>query len=215
MTNPTAAVTAAARALSKPPQPKSAAPLSALPPQTMANMAKLWRRMVEIYGHRWTAVHGLSVDADGSSATTWAKGLSGITGQQLAAGLEACIVRADSWPPTLPEFRELCLSIPSLAQVRADLRRIDAERAPFTALVWRHLDGWAYRHADGAKAERLLAEAYATAREAVMRGEPLPEQLLAVEHQAPEPIKPAAPEVARAYLDAMRAELFGATGRAA
>jgi hypothetical protein len=178
-------------------------------------MAKLWRRMIEIYAHRWTAAHGESVEADGSSAGTWAKGLSGISGQQLAAGLEACIVRADAWPPTLPEFRAMCIGIPSLAEVRADLRRTDAERAPFTALVWRHLDGWAYRHADGAKAERLLAEAYATAREAVMRGEPLPEQLLVVEHKAPEPIKRADPEAARAHLDAMRAELFGATGRAA
>ena len=171
--------------------------------------------MVEIYAHRWTAAHGESVDAEGTSAGTWAKGLSGITGQQLAAGLEACIVRADSWPPTLPEFRALCLGIPSLAAVRDDFRRTDAERMPFTAMVWRHLDGWAFSHADQAKADRMLGDAYAIARDAVMRGEPMPMPLLAVQHQAPEPIKPAAPEVARAHLDALRAEIYGAKGQAA
>lgn len=171
--------------------------------------------MAQIYGHRWTAPHGESPDAESGSAGTWAKGLAGISGRQLGAGLEACIVRADPWPPTLPEFRALCLGIPSLAAVRDDFRRTDAERMPFTALVWRHLDGWAYRQADHGKAERMLGDAYAIARDAVMRGEPMPMPLLAVQHQAPEPIKPAAPEVARAHLDALRAELYGAEGRAA
>ena len=167
-------------------------------------MRTLWRRMAEIYGQRWTAAYG--EDAVSGAGDTWAKGLVGITPQQLARGLEACITRADPWPPTLPEFRALCLGIPTLLQVREDLARADTERHPFTVLVWRHLDGWAYRHADKHGAERMLREAYADAREAVMRGEPLPEPVPAVEHQ-PEPPKPADPAVAKACMADIRERL--------
>lgn len=44
-------------------------------------------------------------------ATTWATGLVGVTGEQMAAGLHACINREDAWPPTLPEFRTMCLGV--------------------------------------------------------------------------------------------------------
>jgi hypothetical protein len=32
-----------------------------------------------------------------------------MTADDLARGLHACLDRADPWPPTLPEFRALCL----------------------------------------------------------------------------------------------------------
>ena len=37
---------------------------------------------------------------------TWAAGLAGISGQELAAGLRAAA--ASKWPPTLPEFAAMC-----------------------------------------------------------------------------------------------------------
>lgn len=37
---------------------------------------------------------------------TWAAGLAGISGQELAAGLRAAA--ASKWPPTLPEFGAMC-----------------------------------------------------------------------------------------------------------
>lgn len=165
--------------------------------------------MIEVYGHRWTAAHGESAEA--GSGDTWAKGLAGVSPQQLAVGLEACIVRADPWPPTLPEFRAMCLSIPAIAEVRADLQREDAKRQPFTLLVAQHLDGFAYRRAEGRAAQRMLAEAYDTARELVMRGHPLPEPLPELERPAPQKPRAASPEVARAHL----AELSRLYGRSA
>jgi len=61
-----------------------------------------------IYGHRWKANFGLTDDG------TWRLGLSGITPAQLAAGLAKCVDRKpapgeEDWPPTLSEFRTLCL----------------------------------------------------------------------------------------------------------
>jgi len=61
--------------------------------------------MAKIYGHKWTSSYG-KVD-DG----TWAKGLAGVTLQQLADGLEACVINNFDWPPSLPEFRGLCLGV--------------------------------------------------------------------------------------------------------
>lgn len=190
----------AAQALSSGWRPTPAA--SPLPTPTA--MATLWLRMTQIYAHRWTAPHGESPDAEGSSAETWAKGLAGLSGAHLAAGLRACITRADPWPPTLPEFRALCLSIPPMPAVRRELAG-DGDRSGFAVLVWERLDSYAYRHADGRAAERILADAYAEAREHVMAGGALPPPRMALPApEKPAPV-PARPEVARAALAELRA----------
>lgn len=163
--------------------------------------------MAQIYAHRWTAPHGESPDHPASSAETWAKGLAGITGEQLAAGLRACITRADEWPPTLPAFRALCLGIPSLSAIRRELVTEDADRSGFAVLVWSKLDGFAYRRAEGKAADRMLSEAYEEAREYVMEGGTIPPPRVALPPPKPEPIKPANPETVKAAL-AEAAKLF-------
>lgn len=170
--------------------------------------------MSAIYLQRWTSALGASPhDADGKltvGGDTWARGLAGLTGDQLGRGLEACSSTAEDWPPTLPQFRALCLAIPSLGAVREDLRRAHEEREPFTVMVYRRLDGWAYRHAEARHADRMLVEAYNDAYEAVMRGEPLPVRLVAVESK-PAPPKRASPEVATAAKAQIHTILNGET----
>lgn len=71
-------------------------------------MGRLWVLMTEMYGHKWTAVHGES-DASG----TWGKVLVDISGQQIANGMQQCATRTGeqaAWPPSAPEFREMCLA---------------------------------------------------------------------------------------------------------
>lgn len=83
-------------------------------------MANLWRRMTELYGHKFTSAYGDEPN------DTWARALSHATGRQIANGLQACFKREDNWPPTLPEFVEMCRprSLPpehkSLPKPRAD-----------------------------------------------------------------------------------------------
>lgn len=76
-------------------------------------IVNLWEKMTHLYAHKWASPMGdAAIDADNSltePAKTWASGLSGITGDQLASGLRGCLEREDAWPPTLPEFRGLCL----------------------------------------------------------------------------------------------------------
>lgn len=148
------------------PQPAAMAPLSSTPRRT------LWVRMAEIYGHRWTSAYG--DDPEGQAAHTWAKGLAGLRPEQLASGLTSCLASADPWPPTLPEFRALCLGVPTVAQVLLELRP-GAGRSGFTVLVWSLVDPYRYANLPSDRADRLVREAYELAREQVMRGKPVPD----------------------------------------
>jgi hypothetical protein len=75
-------------------------------------MANLWERMSHLYGHKFTSAFGETAIANGDLtevAKTWASGLRGVTGEQIAKGLHAICARSDAWPPTLPEFRAACI----------------------------------------------------------------------------------------------------------
>ncbi|MCO7513736.1 hypothetical protein NJF44_01220 [Pseudomonas guariconensis] len=76
---------------------------------------KLWLKMSEMYGHRWTSSFGESADQDHS----WAKILGGLTGRQLAAGLQQLIERAAEfdWPPPANVFRAMCLHVQGLPPI--------------------------------------------------------------------------------------------------
>ena len=67
-------------------------------------MSRLWARMAEMYGHRWVSQYGGSHGA----MDTWQRGLRGLTRDDISAGLRALLTRADTWPPSLPEFIQLC-----------------------------------------------------------------------------------------------------------
>lgn len=58
--------------------------------------------MIEMYGHKFTSSYG-EVPND-----SWASALAGIYPEQIAEGIRACFQSQDTWPPTLPEFIEMC-----------------------------------------------------------------------------------------------------------
>ena len=60
--------------------------------------------MNEMYGHQWASQQGDEPN------DTWIKGLMGVTPSEYAVGLRALLRRIDTWPPNLPEFRQLCTS---------------------------------------------------------------------------------------------------------
>lgn len=73
--------------------------------------------MGTIYGYKWVSHMGVADNGDGvltDAAKTWKKSLVGITVDQLKCGFDTLIFKSHDWPPSLPEFRRLCLSnIPS------------------------------------------------------------------------------------------------------
>lgn len=167
---------------------------------------RFWQRMSEIYGHRWVSSYG--DNAGGAAARTWASGLAGLAGEQIARGISGCMTSAEPWPPTLPEFRRLCLEIPTRAEVMLDLRRSNAERAPFTRLVWSMIPHYEFRRDNTDAASRKVNDAYHLAVAHVMAGGEIPAapagELTA---EPPRPPKPADPEVAKAHMAEIAASL--------
>jgi hypothetical protein len=172
----------------------------------MSRMRTLWLRMAEIYGHRWTSSFGDNPDQ--GAGVTWAKGLEQLTPTQLAHGLSAAITSTDGWPPTLPEFRAMCMDIPSIAVVRHRMAYPGETISPFMRQFWAYLNTVEYNSGDEYRCERAVKEAYELTSEHVMRSKPLPaEAAAAIGHSKREKPTPADPAVARRYLDEIGKQL--------
>jgi len=172
----------------------------------MTRMRTLWIRMAEIYGHRWTSAYG--DDPNKGAALTWAKGLEHIAPAQLAHGLTTAITSADGWPPTLPEFRSMCLGIPSIAVVRYAMGHPGETISPFMRQFWAYLNGAEYNSGDEYRCERAVKEAYELASEHVMQGKALPPAAAAaLGHTKREKPVRASDETARHHLDEIRKQL--------
>lgn len=124
---------------SKPSQPEKRQKL----PQPLLD--KLWLKMAEIYGRRWTGSFGVSVD----QSHAWAATLGGLTGEQIAVGLNALVCAGDKqlqdWPPAAPQFRALCLSrdpeafgLPSEEKAYREACRRAYRHGPALDRLWSH-----------------------------------------------------------------------------
>lgn len=181
-------------------------------------LRRLWERMTALYGHAWTNVHGLSPQAKDQDGLTvsggvWSGTLAGLTGQQIAQGVKACISTGGEFPPNAPRFRALCLSIPSLEVVRQELQpRGDGKRGGepslFARAVWAKLDAYRHQHASADQADKMLAGAYRLVHDAVMEGEPLPAAPVAAIAHEVRKVVPATPEQREAHFARIR-ELLG------
>src|SRR5690606_32179665 len=85
----------------------ASAPLACSEPIPAAWLRRVWERLAAVYPSKWRAAMGESPQADDGKLTvygdTWAKGLAGLSPEQLGRGLEACITRTDPWPPVLAQ----------------------------------------------------------------------------------------------------------------
>lgn len=167
--------------------------------------------MAAIFGHRWTSSFGDSAEDSTGVLTvageTWRRGLAGLAEMQIGVGIEACIAASEPWPPTLPEFRAMCLGVPSFPAATQQFRQPAEMRTAFVRLMWQHIDGWQFAQANTRDAERMLRGAYELAREHVMRGGALPEPSIAIEAAKPREAKPASPEVVKAAMDKIAAAI--------
>jgi hypothetical protein len=65
-------------------------------------VSRLWLRMTEIYGHKWSSSYGET------PSETWSRGISGMSFDELKRGLSECLNSGNAWPPSLPEFLAMC-----------------------------------------------------------------------------------------------------------
>lgn len=77
------------------------APSTELP---SAWVERLFERLLAMYGRKFADMWGC-VEI-GAMKSAWAKALGDLTTDEISAGLGRCLER--EWPPTLPEFRNLC-----------------------------------------------------------------------------------------------------------
>lgn len=157
-----------------------------------ARLCDLWPRLAATYPLTWAKAMGdAPVDADGRLTTAghqWACALAGLTDAQLTRGVIGAALRRSPYLPAPGEFRALCLDIPPLERVRAELHARDlpaSKRTAFARLVWSRLDPYRWRQADADRAERMLAAAYESAIDHVMRGGELPAPVSAELGHAP------------------------------
>jgi hypothetical protein len=156
--------------------------------------------MSHMFGHTWASQYG--VDPAGAAADTWSTALAGITPEQIALGLQTTLALGAEWPPTAPRFRAMCMGIPSIAQVRYEMR-FPRERTPFMRQMWAFLDSHRFASDDS---DRAVAEAYELTCTYVMRGGELPDGVvISLERQRPPKPVPASDATARAELERMAA----------
>lgn len=62
-----------------------------------------------MYGQKWVDYIELAGGSE-SAMKVWQQGLEGITSEEIRRGVGACLFSGKPWPPTLPEFRDLCRS---------------------------------------------------------------------------------------------------------
>lgn len=69
-----------------------------------AHFSRLWQRMAETFGHKWTSNYGTAPNQ------SWVDGLADMTVDDIKMGLAnlKTWVDEDGWPPTMLQFRELC-----------------------------------------------------------------------------------------------------------
>ncbi len=68
-----------------------------------ALVKNLWPLMTSMYGHKFSSQFGEHPEE------TWESCLKGITGRQMADGLNNCLDAYPEWPPGAAQFRAMCL----------------------------------------------------------------------------------------------------------
>lgn len=147
--------------------------------------------MTSAFGAKWTSTHG--DDFAATSGRVWAIDLAGMDARQIQRGLK--ITCRQEWPPTLSEFRAACLGVIPIEAVELQRRGEPGDQHPFTVLVGRFLREHEWRMADPQRQERMLANAYALAREHVMGGGALPAYTAAAQQLTAEDERPPPPPI--------------------
>ncbi len=147
----------------------------------MSRAELIWAGMVVAYGGKWTREH--TDDPKSPDGIAWSAELRDLNREQIERGLETCRKSPDEWPPSIGQFRAMCLGIPPFATVKRETLRPHDERSKFTRAVWARVDHYQHRIASVRDGDRMLLEAYEQVRDAVMRGEPLPDIVGVLAHE--------------------------------
>jgi len=127
--------------------------------QLLTLIDQLFARFGAIYSHKWTSTF-TSDDMWALAKAEWAEGLEGFTAEIVLHGVKQAKQKCE-WPPSIAEFRRLCLGIPDADTVAMRVARGGNDQVSDTV---RTLIGtWSCRRLDEgslmAKAKALYPEA--------------------------------------------------------
>jgi len=71
-------------------------------------MLATWKVLRESVGQSWVREYG---DVNGEAIRTWEHALRDFTDDQIARGVRACQSWTKSFPPTIGQFKEMCLTV--------------------------------------------------------------------------------------------------------
>lgn len=176
-------------------------------------MEKLWELMTSMYGHKWTSAHGLD---DGNGV--WARAMGGITGAQIAHGMQRCLDQKLEWPPSAPQFRSMCDAAPAdfgLPEERKAFNEACRNAHPAMAGIakWSHDAVYHAAHETGfynlntlnhKDSSKLFSRNYAIAVRMVMSGEKLRAMPLALPERVDARVTP---EVGQSALEKIKMQL--------
>lgn len=180
-------------------------------------MDRLWIRMAEIFGHKWTSQYG------DTPLDTWSNRLGSMTAEEIAYGVNACASSSLQWPPSLPDFCGLCkpdlraMGVPDEETAFLEASRHSHEPNDY---IFRHEAvrmagdsvGWydlqrSYPNEDSLR--KRFRAAYGALVGKIQRGEPLTEALTAIGHDGEKSPADLANEGAeRALKDRIREQNF-------
>lgn len=155
-------------------------------PASTTLMDRLWELMTELYGHKWTSVHGM-----GDDSGNWAKIFGGVDKYQLGKGVRAWTEQGGDlakWPPGAVELREFCLAGGNLGIPTPDAAWREAVEASSDVMNWKfthpivqeaaRLTDWYSIRTGTPKAETVqnrFNKRYGDLTAKLQRGEPLVE----------------------------------------
>lgn len=139
-------------------------------------IALIWRRMVILYDNKFTSKMGIGIDANGfltEAALVWSEELSDVTLPDLKHGFSQLRSAYPEWPPSVLEFRKLCLSqsandAPTLDEITQILVTVSMRKGTL-AVRYQHplamdiscgVDMFSIRTAKVADAKRMIKPVY-------------------------------------------------------
>jgi hypothetical protein len=178
--------------------------------RTIGTLSRLWVAGIAAYGARWARFLGqLPVDDTGAltvAGMMWAQRLAPFSRKTVLDALDRHVDLGKAWPPVLPEMRMLCLGIPNIGQIRAELTRPGAEWSQAARAVASYLDWHSYRTASVDAGERMLSAAYDAVTEMICLGRALPDAPAVLTQERRDP-GPRTPEVATAAMSKIKTML--------
>jgi hypothetical protein len=85
----------------------------------------LWKRMRESFGQSWVREYG---DANGDAFQTWLIALAPFSEKQIGRGVKSAQEWTQAFPPTLPQFKQMCLTVRPGEKPNFTEQRIEREK---------------------------------------------------------------------------------------